>query len=157
MIAAPLSARLTARHGPRLHVLAAAAAMTAGPVLLTRVGDHPGFAVLAVAYLGVGIGVGLVNPPLTTTAVSAMPPEQAGLAAGVTGTARQVGGVLGVALLGSLLTSDPHTAPITGGLEFTQASHVGYAIAATAVALAALIGLCTLPPGRRKPGLGHQS
>jgi EmrB/QacA subfamily drug resistance transporter len=155
MIAAPLSARLTARYGPRLPVLAAAAAMTAGLVLLTRVGDRPGFAVLAVAYLGVGIGVGLVNPPLTTTAVSAMGPEQAGVAAAVTGTVRQVGGVLGVALLGSLLTSDPHTAPITGRLEFTQASHVGYAIAATAVALAALIGLCTLPPRRRKPGCGR--
>lgn len=145
MIAAPLSARLTTRYGPRLPVLAAAAAMAAGLVLLICVGDRPGFAVLAVGYAGVGIGIGLLNPPLTTTAVSAMPPEQGGVAAGVTGTARQIGGVLGVALLGSQLTSNPHTAPITGGLQFTQASHVGYGIAAAAVALAALIGFRTLP------------
>jgi MFS family permease len=63
VIAAPLSARLTARHGPRLPVLAATVAMTAGLLLLSHAGPREDFALLALAYLGVGIGVGLVNPP----------------------------------------------------------------------------------------------
>jgi EmrB/QacA subfamily drug resistance transporter len=145
-IAAPLSARLTAHHGPRRPALVATATMSAGLLLLTHATPHQGFALLALAYVGVGIGVGMVNPPVTTTAVSALPPSQAGVAAGVTGTARQVGGVFGVALLGSLVA----TARRTAGPSFIRASHVGFAIAAGAVTLAGLIALFTLAP--REPG-----
>jgi hypothetical protein len=60
---------------------------------------------LAGSYLLVGFGFGMVNPPITNTAVSGMPLSQAGVAAAVAGTARQVGSVLGVAVLGSVVAS----------------------------------------------------
>jgi hypothetical protein len=50
----------------------------------------------------------MVNPPVTTTALSGMPLSQAGVAGGVLGTFRQVGSTLGVAVLGSVVTSDMH-------------------------------------------------
>ncbi|WP_426502962.1 MFS transporter [Dactylosporangium sp. McL0621] len=154
-LAAPVSARLTARYGPRPPVLAAAAMATAGLLLLTLARDHQGVALLAVAYLGVGAGAGLMNPPVTTTAMTALPADQSGVAAGVTGTARQVGSVLGVALVGSVAVSGPdRTAHMTNAASalLIHTSHIGYAIGAGATAMAGLVALVALtpPPGRRR-------
>jgi hypothetical protein len=60
---------------------------------------------LAAAYLLVGLGSGLVNPPITDTAVSGMPPDQAGVASAVTSASRQLGNVIGVAVMGAMLTT----------------------------------------------------
>ena len=51
-----------------------------------------------------GLGFGLINPPITNTAVTGMPPNQAGVASATVSTSRQVGSVLGVAIMGSLVT-----------------------------------------------------
>jgi EmrB/QacA subfamily drug resistance transporter len=52
-----------------------------------------------------GAGVGMVNPPLASTAVGVVPPQQAGMASGINSTFRQVGIATGIALLGTLFTS----------------------------------------------------
>jgi uncharacterized membrane protein len=61
-----------------------------------------------------GIGFGMINAPITNTAVSGMPLAQAGVAAGVASTSRQVGSALGVAVLGSLVTAQLGTSMTTG-------------------------------------------
>jgi len=53
-----------------------------------------------------GAGVGLVNPPLASTAVGVVPPERAGMASGINSTFRQVGIATGIALLGTLFSSE---------------------------------------------------
>ena len=58
--------------------------------------------VLFAAYVIFGAGSGLVNPPITNTAVSGMPAAQAGVAAAVASTSRQVGVTLGVAVVGAV-------------------------------------------------------
>jgi predicted MFS family arabinose efflux permease len=52
-----------------------------------------------------GVGVGMVNPPLASTAISVVEEHQAGMASGINSTFRQVGIATGIALLGSLFTS----------------------------------------------------
>jgi hypothetical protein len=52
-----------------------------------------------------GLAIGLVNPPLASTAVSVVRPERAGMASGINSTFRQVGIATGIALLGSLFAS----------------------------------------------------
>src|SRR5271166_2737834 len=52
-----------------------------------------------------GVGVGLVNPPLASTAVGVVPPQQAGMASGINSTFRQVGIATGIALLGTLFSN----------------------------------------------------
>jgi EmrB/QacA subfamily drug resistance transporter len=52
-----------------------------------------------------GIGVGLVNPPLASTAVGVVQPQRAGMASGINSTFRQVGIATGIALLGSLFSA----------------------------------------------------
>jgi EmrB/QacA subfamily drug resistance transporter len=103
MLASPLSARVLGSRGPRLPMLAAAACMTLGAVLLAGVSRTTPLAVVLAAYAVFGLGFGAVNPPITYTAVSGMPNSQAGVAAAIASTSRQVGATLGVAVTGSIV------------------------------------------------------
>ena len=71
-------------------------------VLTTLTPTTPLLLLLAV-YAVFGAGFGTVNAPITYTAVSGMPNNQAGVAAAVASTSRQVGQALGVAVTGSIL------------------------------------------------------
>lgn len=101
----PLSGRLVARGGPRVPLATAGALIVAGAAMLLLVRPATPFLELAAAYVLLGLGLGLVNPPITNTAVSSMPPEQAGVASAVASAARQLGNVLGIAVMGALLVS----------------------------------------------------
>jgi EmrB/QacA subfamily drug resistance transporter len=105
---APFSGRLVGRRGSRLPLCAAGALLAGGTALLILLRPETPYMLLAVAYLLIGLGFGAVNPPITNTAVSGMPLSQAGVASAVAGTARQLGSVLGVAVLGSVVTSRLH-------------------------------------------------
>jgi MFS family permease len=140
VILAPLSGRITGQRGPRLPLLLAGLMITAGAVLLTGVTATTPVGWLLLAYLVFGIGNAMVNPPITNTAVSGMPRSQAGVAAAVASTSRQVGSALGVAVVGSVVTSSLH-GPLRTGLA--PASHAGWwVIAGCGVAVLAL-GLAT--------------
>jgi EmrB/QacA subfamily drug resistance transporter len=120
---APLSGRLISARGPRLPLLVAGVGMTAGAALMTGLAPGTPAGWLIAAYVIFGIGAGMVNPPITNTAVSGMPRAQAGVAAAVASTSRQIGVSLGVAVTGAAVTSALHT-PLRAG--FAQASHAGW-------------------------------
>ncbi|WP_328944754.1 MFS transporter [Streptomyces sp. NBC_00250] len=102
---APLSGRLTGARGPRLPLLLAGTAMAAGALLFAAFGAETRDPLLFTGYVAFGIGFGLVNAPITNTAVSGMPRAQAGVAAAVASTSRQVGQTLGVAVVGAVLAA----------------------------------------------------
>ncbi len=79
-----------------------ALAMIAGALMLTSLSPTTPAGYLLASYFVFGLAMGLMNPPITNTAVSGMPGEQAGVAAAVASTSRQVGFTLGVAVLGSI-------------------------------------------------------
>ncbi|WP_029895576.1 MFS transporter [Nocardia brasiliensis] len=102
VIFSPLSGRLVGKHGTRPSLLVAGVMMTIAAVLLsTLTPDTPVWA-LVVMFAIFGVGFGMVNAPITTTAVSGMPLDRAGAAASVASTSRQVGVSIGVALCGAL-------------------------------------------------------
>lgn len=105
VVLSPLSGRLTAARGPRLPVTLAAVSMLAGTLLLAFSINSAPLPLLVVGYVLIGSGVGLVNTPITDSAVAGLPPERAGVAGAITSTFRQVGNSLGVALLGTLTFS----------------------------------------------------
>jgi EmrB/QacA subfamily drug resistance transporter len=123
LVFAPLSGRIVAERGPRLPLLIAGSAMVASAVLLSGLANDTPYAVLIVAYLLFGLGFGMVNAPITNTAVSGMPRAQAGVAAGVASTSRQIGQTLGVAVVGISATSGVHGSLQSG---FAAASHFGW-------------------------------
>ena len=107
-MASPLSGRIVGRRGPRVPLAIAGVAMTAGCLLLTATGPATPLAHLLAAYVVFGIGLGFVNAPITNAAVSGMPRAQAGVAAGIASTSRQVGSALGVAVTGAVLAAGLH-------------------------------------------------
>ncbi len=102
---APISGQMTGRLGPRLPLaLAGSFFLVSMLLMLGTTADVP-YAYLFLAYACLGVAQGLVNAPITNAAVWGMPRERAGAAAAVASTARNVGSVLGVALLGSITTT----------------------------------------------------
>lgn len=104
-LSAPGAGRLTGRRGPRLPMTIAGASLAVGSALLLAVTPEVSYLLLAAAYLLIGLGSGLINPPITDTAVSGMPPAQAGVASAVASASRQLGNVIGVAVMGAMLTT----------------------------------------------------
>jgi len=125
--AAPLSGRLSERVPVRLLLSGGLALVALALYLMYGVKDSSGWTTLLPGFLVGGIGIGMVNPPLASTAVSVVPPRQAGMAAGVNNTFRQVGIATGIAGLGAIFQSalDPRLAhAITAGAVRTpQARH----------------------------------
>ena len=140
VLLAPLSGRVVATRGPRPPLVAAGIATTAGGIMLTRLTGDTSFGYLIASYVVFGIGAGLVNPPITNTAVSGMPVSQAGVAAGIASTSRQVGSALGVAVAGSAVLSALH-GPLR--LGFADASRVGWWIITGCGVAILVVGLIT--------------
>ncbi|AZS87460.1 DHA2 family efflux MFS transporter permease subunit [Streptomyces griseoviridis] len=102
---APVSGRLIGSRGPRPSLLIAGTAMTASALLFAAFDAETHDVLLVVGYVLFGTGFGFVNAPITNTAVSGMPRAQAGVAAAVASTSRQLGQTLGVAVIGAVLAS----------------------------------------------------
>jgi EmrB/QacA subfamily drug resistance transporter len=139
-IASTVSGRLTAAYGPRRPLTAAGVLIASAAMMLTTLTQTTALPVLLAAYLLFGIGFGLVNAPITDTAVSGMPRAQAGVSAAVTTTGRQIGNSLGVAVLGSIVTAHTHSEVRNG---FTDASHPAWWILSGCGALIAALGILT--------------
>jgi len=140
VVCAPLSGRILASRGSRLPLAVAGTAIMASGILLIRLTTSTPIGLLIVCYLALGIGTGMVNPAITNTAVSGMPRSQAGVAAAVASTSRQVGTALGVAVMGSAVLSALHGPLRTG---FAGASHVGWWIIAGCGAAILLLAIIT--------------
>jgi EmrB/QacA subfamily drug resistance transporter len=97
----PISGRLVGARGPRIPLLLAGVSMVAGTVLLLGTDADTPLVHLLAAYVIFGIGLGFVNAPVTNAAVSSLPRAQAGVAAAMATTSRQVGSTLGVAVAGA--------------------------------------------------------
>ncbi|MFD3929398.1 MFS transporter [Streptomyces sp. NPDC058614] len=104
-VCAPLSGRMVGSRGPRIPLLIAGVAMTASGVLFAAFEGETSNTTLVIGYVLFGLGFGFVNAPITNTAVSGMPRSQAGVAAAIASTSRQIGGTLGVAVIGAVLAS----------------------------------------------------
>ncbi|MFD6312204.1 MFS transporter [Streptomyces nigra] len=109
-VCAPVAGRVVGNRGPRLPLLIAGASMTASGILFAAFEAESSDATLVLGYILFGLGFGFVNAPITNTAVSGMPRAQAGVAAAVASTSRQLGQALGVAVIGAVLASGIGTA-----------------------------------------------
>ena len=117
---APISGRVVGRRGARPALIFGGVCMLVAPLLLTSLTRTTPLALLLGVYALYGMGFGSMNPPITYTAVSGMPDNQAGVAAAVASTSRQVGQTLGVAVIGSILGAAAGAAAGTG---LAAASH----------------------------------
>jgi EmrB/QacA subfamily drug resistance transporter len=137
-LAAPLSGRVVGRRGARPSLVLGGLGLAVGSLMLTRLSATTPHWWLVIAYVAFGLGFGMVNPPITNTAVSGMPPEQAGVAAAVASTSRLVGMSLGVAIAGAVVV-----AAGASGHAFAQASHTAWWIIAGCALAVMAVGMAS--------------
>jgi EmrB/QacA subfamily drug resistance transporter len=140
-LSGPISGRVVGTLGPRLPLLIGGAGIALSSLMLTDVTATTSIGHLIAAYAAFGVGFGFVNTPITNTAVSGMPADQAGVAAAVASTSRMVGQSLGVAVVGAVTTAGLGAASLHAGLA--EASHAGWWIVTACGALVFVLGLAT--------------
>jgi EmrB/QacA subfamily drug resistance transporter len=138
-VMAPLAGRLASRHGYRLPVVAGMALAAAALLALTGIRAGTPYAELWWKLAMLGAGLGLSISPATAAGVAAMPGSQAGVASAVISTSRQVGGALGVAVLGAVAAARQ---AVTG--SFLAGVHAAYLLAGVALVAGALLALAFL-------------
>ncbi|MCY0957532.1 MFS transporter [Streptomyces sp. H27-H5] len=137
-LCAPVSGRLLARSGPRLPLAIAGVTMAASGLLFAAFSAETSTPLMFAGYVLFGLGFGMVNVPITNTAVSGMPRAQAGVAAAVASTSRQTGATLGVAVIGAVLA-----AGTSGGAAFAEATRPAWWIITLCGVSVLAVGLLT--------------
>jgi len=136
VVCSPISGFLIGRGGTRVPLVLAGGGIAGSALLLAGLDARTPLAHVVAAYVIFGVGFGLVNAPITNTAVSGMPRARAGLAAAIASTSRQVGASLGVAI-GGTIAQGRHRA----GAPLTDAMHTFFLLAAAAGLGIVLLGL----------------
>ena len=131
------SARLGTRFGPHTPIKAGLLVSVAGLAALLAAGSRPQHAPLVAALVLAGTGLGVAVPSVIIVLLEAIPADQAGMAAGLLNSSRQVGGTLAVAVFGALIA---HRASFLPGMR------ASLLIAAVTLAVAAAAAFA-LPRG----------
>jgi EmrB/QacA subfamily drug resistance transporter len=105
LVTSTVAGRLTERVPVRLLIGPGLIVVGVGLLLMRGLDAGSSWTHLIPGMLVGGMGIGIVNPPLASTAVGVVPPERAGMASGINSTFRQVGIATGIALLGTLFAN----------------------------------------------------
>jgi len=105
LVTATIAGRLSERVPARWLVGPGLLLVGIGLILMGSLTGASSWTHLIPGFIVSGLGAGLVNPPLASTAIGVVPPERAGMASGVNNTFRQVGIAAGIAALGSIFTA----------------------------------------------------
>jgi EmrB/QacA subfamily drug resistance transporter len=105
MAISPRAPRLAARLGVRAVGATGLALMGLGLLVLSTVGPDASYWTFGAGVLVTGVGMALATAPATTAIVSSLPASRQGIASAVNDLSREVGGALGIAVLGSILNS----------------------------------------------------
>jgi MFS transporter, DHA2 family, methylenomycin A resistance protein len=138
IVASTLSGRIMARTGPRLPMLTGLLLGGAGLLGLIVAGVTTSYPFLIIPMAAAGFGMALTMPAATAAVIEAAPADRGGIASGVVNAARQAGGVLGVALLGSMVHQRA---------AFIPGLHLGLVIAACAFFAGAAVTFCGVGRG----------
>ncbi|MFD0393957.1 MFS transporter [Streptomyces nogalater] len=122
-----LSAKWSARLGTPASIALGMVCMSAGLVSIAEV-DSGGYAGTLVGLLLIGAGCAVANPAMAHAIMSAIPPEKAGVGAGINGTLAEFGNGLGVAVLGAVLSSS-----VASGESLSAGLGTGQLVGAVAV------------------------
>lgn len=118
VIVSPFAGRLAAKYGFRIVVTIGLALAGLGLLALGLVHADTGYGNVWWRLAVVGIGFALTMSPLTGAAIQAVGPQEGGLASGISSTTRQIGAVLGVAVLGAIVrTRESDGASFEAGLN----------------------------------------
>ena len=130
LVTSTVAGRLTERVPVRLLIGPGLIVIGAGLLLMRGLGASSSWTHLIPGMIVGGLGIGIVNPPLASTAVGVVPPERSGMASGINSTFRQVGIATGIALLGTLFSNNVKEEVLVRVAAVPGLSHSGPQIAA---------------------------
>jgi EmrB/QacA subfamily drug resistance transporter len=127
MVTAPISARLVEKVGTKLIVAAGLAIVSLSLVVLSFATVTSGYGPVLASLLVMGLGMGMTMAPATESIMGSLPRHKAGVGSAVNDTTRQIGGALGVAIVGSLLAST-YASSLGDGVPAAARASVGAAL-----------------------------
>jgi MFS family permease len=105
IVTAPNAGRISQKIGSRAPMTYGLVLVGLGLLVMSRVQADTPYWMLAIVFAIMGHGIGSTMAPMTAAVMGAVGPERAGLGSAMTNTSREVGGVLGIAALGTILFS----------------------------------------------------
>jgi EmrB/QacA subfamily drug resistance transporter len=146
IVVAPIAGRLSDRIGSRWLMGAGMTIVGISLLLYQRVGLHSDFWTLLPAMMLGGVGMAMTMSPMTAAAMGSVPVDKAGVGSGVLNSFRQLGGSLGIALMGAILASYIHAPAGTaaGAQDFVNGLHAALAVAAGVTFAAAVVAIVTV-------------
>jgi len=135
LVVSPIAGKLSSQVNPRLLIATGLGSVALGLGLMHGVASNSKWTMLLPGMSLMGLGVGLVNPPLSSLAVTLLGPAHTGLASAVNNTFRQVGTATGIAVLGAVFQQSVQSAashslarariPGAGAIARAEASNTG--------------------------------
>jgi EmrB/QacA subfamily drug resistance transporter len=136
MVVAPLSARIVERIGTKIVVASGLLLVAVGVLSLVQLDVATGYENIFWRLVVLAVGMGLTMAPATESIMGSLPLAKAGVGSAVNDTTRQVGGALGVAIIGSVLASTYGTQvgdavsgqPLPSGVASEAQNSLGFAL-----------------------------
>jgi EmrB/QacA subfamily drug resistance transporter len=142
ILIAPPAGKLSDRLGSRWLMAGGLTLVGSSLLLFAQLGTSSGFWDLLPGLVIGGAGMALVMTPMSAAAMGSVPVAKAGVASGVLNTFRQIGGALGIAVLGAILTSRQESA-LAAGADASDAFVEGFQTALLVGAALAFLGAAT--------------
>jgi EmrB/QacA subfamily drug resistance transporter len=146
-ISASVAPQVVPRLGAHRTVGLGMAVMAVGLYLVARLGGGATFASLQPGFVLFGAGAGMMNVPLTNAVLHSMPPERSGIASAVFNASRELAGLLGITIIGAVLSSRERNALAHGATTthaYLDGYHVGLLLTVTLLAVGAVAGYLAL-------------
>jgi EmrB/QacA subfamily drug resistance transporter len=143
ILIAPIAGKTSDRIGGRWLMGGGMTILGISLLLYQRIGVHTGFWTLLPSLILGGIGMSLTMSPMTSVAMGSVPVDKAGVGSGVLNSFRQIGGALGIALMGAILASYLH-APLRSALakqQYVDGLHAALLVSAGIAFAAALVAV----------------
>jgi EmrB/QacA subfamily drug resistance transporter len=152
-----VTARLMERMGPLRLLASGMTIVTIGMLVLANANAHTAFfPTLFFAFFAIGLGIGNAFTPLMTIAMANVPAADAGLGSGITTLAQQVGGALGLAVLGTVATNHAKSLAaqhVSAANALVGGDHLAFTIAAVCVVVGIGLAFLVLREPRPAPAV----
>ena len=143
---APIAGRISDRYGPRWLISSGMALVAVSLVIFGRLDLTSNFWDIFPALLIGGAGMAMSMAPTTATAMHAVPVDKAGVGSAVLNSMRQVGGSLGIAVMGAIVASSLHVPPTDPrvAVQFVEGYRNALHVAAAIALAGALVAVTTV-------------
>jgi EmrB/QacA subfamily drug resistance transporter len=143
ILIAPIAGKLSDRIGGRWLMGGGMTLLGISLLFYQRLGLHSTFWTLLPSLVLGGIGMALTMSPMTSVAMGSVPVDKAGVGSGVLNSFRQMGGSLGIALMGAILASYLHAAPGTllAKQQYVDGLHAALLVSAFIAFAAAIVAI----------------